>query len=1562
MTETEVYTRIEKFSGLKMDWRLWSEVFKAKMISKDYWEVIDLKPDEIPSKPTTEDEKKLNKKNMKAYSELISSIDMKTPQGRVALNLVVSSKSTAYPNGNCSTAWKKLTRKYEPVTIAELTREKTSYINYRFAQGGDPDFFIDMMERKVSRLGELGYDVSTSDLIIDIISKLPNEYDIIIEKISDKMDAKEDPEIILEFARDRLRAKYERLNPYKQSRKGNQETFREPDKALFMGATKIICFRCGRAGHKSYKCSGTNDVCKTCGKTGHLQNVCQNNPNRVNQSKQGHGKYQASNNNQSRNNQNRNQSKTQIYQGDMKDQTDQAEIILAALVPQNQSKAIPNNWWMADTGASSHMVKSKKGLTEIEPCEIPIQVGNGQKVIAKEKGTIMLQVKNGIQDYNITLKNVLYVPDLIINIISLTRVIDLGFDVISDKKQIAIKHGGTIIRFDKRLITTTGHVQYFEANEMKESKDNYSSSTNQDSNEVVKPKSRDKEEDQVHVTFAPGTSFNIEKIHSILGHANERTCQETATHYGWKVTGKLNVCANCAEAKAKQHPVSKEIKERANLPGERLFVDIQPIRKESAGGSRNWILIVDDHSDYCMSHFTKSRDELSETMLKVIKILQERYMMNVKFIRMDNAGENKSLMQMLEEKYPKIYVEFTAPGTPQQNGRVEKKFDTLIGYARAILNEAGFDVMLRNKLWAEAASFVTTTHNLLVKEGMTPYEKFYTSKPSIVDDELRSFGELAVITKRKGTIQPKFDNRGRTCVFIGYTKGPTRTFRFLDLKTMSAIHSRDIRWLNRFYKDIKNNYNLKQFEELQEEEEERENTTANDYEVENITRVTDDEKDQEDDEEEIIFLNEEEENQQREELFENYSDLEEQETGLNEETSSKRGWKKEGKYELKNLATSYNETNQNIQQGRTLRSGRELGNQEQLSTLISDQIHGMIDLRNDPSFAYDFAMMILASFEETDPEIAKEKIQEKHKRNPMFFADIYDCPGNYNQAWNHEDKFQRDKWREAISKELEKMEKKKVWVKINKQEMEQERKPIKCKWVFMIKRNGTFRARLVACGYSQIPGIDFDESYAPVVNDVTYRVMIIISIMLELSPGLIDVEVAFLHGELEETIYMECPQGIQHNGNQVLHLKKTLYGLVQAARQFYKKWKEVLEKIGFKQSLVDPCLFKKEGPIYLGAYVDDNLILGKEETPKWLAKEVQKQGMEVKIEEGLQDYLSCNIIMSKDKKRAWIGQPHLIKKLKKKFGKRIQQMKKTFTPGTPGQGLQEIIEGQEEKLNDEEQKVYRSGVGMLLYLVKHSRPDIANPTRELAKGMQSASKRMMKELLRVIRFISDTPTTGLHMYPKEMKDNKWYLKLYTDSDWAGDKDKRKSISGYTVFFCGCPILWKSKAQGHVTHSSGEAEYVALSEASKDIKFVYMLLQSMDIYIKLPIIVRIDNIAAKFMAETASASSRTKHIDVKYHYVREFVEQGFIKIIYIATEENISDMFTKNIKKELHEKHSRKFVIEKDKMDKHFDSCPVNMRKGVGTMNYEIPYSQDLNQIMIEDEETEKNDNDKGTEE
>ena len=196
--------------------------------------------------------------------------------------------------------------------------------------------------------------------------------------------------------------------------------------------------------------------------------------------------------------------------------------------------------------------------------------------------------------------------------------------------------------------------------------------------------------------------------------------------------------------------------------------------------------------------------------------------------------------------------------------------------------------------------------------------------------------------------------------------------------------------------------------------------------------------------------------------------------------------------------------------------------------------------------------------------------------DPSQYKDVFDDPTTFDEARNHPDPFQRKKWREAIKKEFDKMGSRNVWTKIKRSAMEDGRRCVKHKWVFNIKRNGIFRARLVACGYSQIAGTDFNEIYAPVANDVTFRLLLIEMLIRGLEAMIFDVETAFLMGDLDTTIYMDCPMGMDHEDDEVLLLNKTIYGLVQSARLYNHKFAKTIIDLGFKQCEADPCLFKRE--------------------------------------------------------------------------------------------------------------------------------------------------------------------------------------------------------------------------------------------------------------------------------------------------------------------------------------------------------------------------------------------------
>jgi hypothetical protein len=198
-------------------------------------------------------------------------------------------------------------------------------------------------------------------------------------------------------------------------------------------------------------------------------------------------------------------------------------------------------------------------------------------------------------------------------------------------------------------------------------------------------------------------------------------------------------------------------------------------------------------------------------------------------------------------------------------------------------------------------------------------------------------------------------------------------------------------------------------------------------------------------------------------------------------------------------------------------------------------------------------------------------------------------------------------------------------------------------------------------------------------------------------------------------------------------------------------------------------------------------------------------------------------------------------------------------------------------LDSEDQRDYWSGVGMLLYLTKYSRPDISNIVHELSKCMDSASWGSYQELLRVIKFADNTKSFGLKVEPRSDDDLEWNLKIFCDSDWAGDPETRISVTGFVISLLDVPVCWCSKSQKGVTLSSTEAEYVAISEAVNELKFVYYLPRDLHIKVKIPIVIKTDNISAIFMSENASTGVRTRHVDTRYHFVREFIEDVLLKL-------------------------------------------------------------------------------------
>ena len=209
----------------------------------------------------------------------------------------------------------------------------------------------------------------------------------------------------------------------------------------------------------------------------------------------------------------------------------------------------------------------------------------------------------------------------------------------------------------------------------------------------------------------------------------------------------------------------------------------------------------------------------------------------------------------------------------------------------------------------------------------------------------------------------------------------------------------------------------------------------------------------------------------------------------------------------------------------------------------------------------------------------------------------------------------------------------------------------------------------------------------------------------------------------------------------------------------------------------------------------------------------------------------------------------------------------SLAPGTP-RFTARRLENPEDKVSPKKHETYRSGVGTLLYLTKHSRPDICNPARKLSKTMDAPAQVHLKDMYKLRRFVLSTKDYGLKF--ELMKDiKKWALKALSDSDFTSDKEIRISMFGYIIYFCGIPIACRSKGMKSVVLSTTEAEYMALSEVVKELKSIVQLLQTMNVGVELPITVHVDNVGAIWLSNNRTTSDRTKHIEIRTSFVKEY---------------------------------------------------------------------------------------------
>lgn len=510
-------------------------------------------------------------------------------------------------------------------------------------------------------------------------------------------------------------------------------------------------------------------------------------------------------------------------------------------------------------------------------------------------------------------------------------------------------------------------------------------------------------------------------------------------------------------------------------------------------------------------------------------------------------------------------------------------------------------------------------------------------------------------------------------------------------------------------------------------------------------------------------------------------------------------------------------------------------------------------------------------------DIESRSINLRPRHNRRFEANLIELsiPQSYEEAIRSP---QKDKWSEAIKEELSALKVNNTWTMVKRCGQ----RTLTTKWVFTVKKNENnkvirYKARLCARGYNQIKDVDYQEIFSPTTRYDSIRIILSIAAKYNLEIQQFDVKTAFLNGFLEEDIFIEFPKGVSVKNDFVLKLNKSLYGLKQASRCWNKRFTDFLKKYGFIQSQADNCVYVgtfDKIKVFLIIYVDDALVISSskqliKEIIEYLNKAFKIKELNLKYFVGMEIERKNNCIC--------IYQRNYIKEIIDKFC-----MSTANAASTPADVNVIITKNLDENVVN---FPYREAIGCLLFLSSVSRPDISFSVNVLSRYVNNPSQQHVNAVKRIIRYLINT--IDLCIKYGESSD----LIGYSDSDFASDVDTRKSTTGYIFKMNGGPITWSSQKQKTVALSTTEAEFVAASESAKEILWLQQIMADLGDSFKC-VTLYVDNQSAIRLINNPVYHKRTKHIDVKYNFIREKVELGLIKINYVSSKEQLADILTK----------------------------------------------------------------------
>ena len=505
-----------------------------------------------------------------------------------------------------------------------------------------------------------------------------------------------------------------------------------------------------------------------------------------------------------------------------------------------------------------------------------------------------------------------------------------------------------------------------------------------------------------------------------------------------------------------------------------------------------------------------------------------------------------------------------------------------------------------------------------------------------------------------------------------------------------------------------------------------------------------------------------------------------------------------------------------------------------------------------------------------------------------------------------------EKWQSAMKSEIDSMNENQVW---NLVDLPDGHRTIECKWIYKkkIDMDGNvhiYKARLVAKGFRQVQGVDYEETFSPVVMLKSIRIILAIAAYFDYEIWQMDVKTAFLNGNLVEDVYMIQPEGFvdPKNAGKVCKLQKSIYGLKQASRSWNIRFDEVVQEFGFTKIESESCVYKKvsgSSLVFLILYVDDILLIGNDIPMLESVKTSLKNSFSMKDLGEAAYILGIKIYRDRSKRLIGLSQSTYLDKVLERFG--MEEAKKGFLPMSHGINLSKT---QCPATTDERERMkkikYASAIGSIMYAMICTRPDVSYALSVTSRYQADYGESHWTAVKNILKYLRRTKDMFL-VYGGE---EELVVNGYTDASFQTDVDDSKSQSGYVFMLNGGAVSWKSSKQDTVAHSTMEAEYYAAAEASMESVWIKQFLTDLGVVpsASSPLDLYCDNSGTIAIAKEPRNHQKTKHFMRRFHLIRQFVERGEINLCKIHTDLNMADPLTKPLTQKKHDQHTRAMGI------------------------------------------------------